>query len=244
MKKIVNINLGGYPFTIDIDAYEKMEAYFASLEKYFADYENPHEIIFDIEVRMAELFKENTGEHAILSISDVDKAIKILGTPEDFSKENIDEEEIKKDKDEIKKDKDEDEYIRKGRSRRRENVEYRVGKKLFRDPDNKIIAGVCSGLANYFGVPDPVWIRLLFVILFFGTGIGLIVYIVLMIVIPQAKTTTDRMEMRGEPIDIDTIANSIEEEFNNITNQFQDFTESFKKKRKDRRNSRRKRRRY
>ena len=235
MKKIVNINLGGYPFTIDIDAYEKMEEYFASLEKYFAGYDNPHEIIFDIEVRMAELFKENVGEHAILSLADVNKAIGILGTPEDFSKEDIEGDEST--------DKEE-ESVKYNKNKRKRNSEYRVGKKLFRDPDNKIIAGVCSGLANYLGIPDPIWVRLLFVILLFGTGIGLIAYIVLMIAVPMAKTTTDKMEMRGEPIDIDTIANSIEEEFSNISDQFQELTESFKKKRKDRRANRRNRRRY
>ncbi len=234
MKKIVNINLGGYPFTIDIDAYEKMEEYFASLEKYFADYENPHEIIFDIEVRMAELFKENAGEHAILSIADVNKAIEILGTPEDFSKEEIEEE-----RENIKEEKDYSEP----KGNRNRNSEYRVGKKIYRDPDNKIIGGVCSGLANYLGVSDPIWIRLLFVILF-ASGISPIVYIVLMIIIPKAKTTAEKKEMRGEPIDIDTIANSIEEEFRNISDQFQDFASSFKEKRKDRRANRRKRRRY
>ena len=233
MKKIVNINLGGYPFTIDIDAYEKMEAYFASLEKYFSDYDNPHEIIFDIEVRMAELFRENAGEHAILSISDVDKAIKILGTPEDFSKEGIERDEPNEGKEEFFEPKE---------NRKRYN-EYRVGRKIFRDPDNKVIGGVCSGLANYLGVPDPLWIRLLFVILFVS-GISPLIYIILMMIIPEAKTTADKKEMRGEPIDIDTIANSIEEEFRNISDQFQDFASSFKEKRKDRRTNRRKRRRY
>ena len=175
MKKIVNINLGGYPFTIDIDAYEKMESYYESLEKYFISYDNPHEIIFDIEIRMAELFKENAGEQAILSSKDVGAAIKILGTPEDFSKEDIENgnETFETNDGEDLKDKPFD-------SRRRE---YRVGKKMFRDTDNKIIGGVCSGLANYFGIADPIWIRLLFLLLLVPGGPSVIIYIVLMIVI-------------------------------------------------------------
>ncbi len=227
MKKIVNINLGGYPFTIDIDAYDKMEEYFVSLEKYFGEYDNPHEIIFDIEVRMAELFKENAGEHAILSLSDVDKAIKILGTPEDFSKDNIVDDE----------NNENDEKSYKSEESNRRSYEYRVGKKIYRDPDNKVIGGVCSGLANYLGVPDPIWIRLLFVLLFVS-GISPLIYIILMIIIPKAKTTAERKEMRGEPIDIDTIAQSIEDEFNNLTDQFKGFRDSFKTKRQKRRKRR------
>ena len=231
MKKIVNINLGGYPFTIDIDAYDKMESYFGSLEKYFSNYDNPHEIIFDIEIRMAELFKENIGISAILSSKDIDEAIKVLGTPEDFSKEEIDDNEESFNN---KASDDKKEYVN--------NSNYRVGKKIFRDPKNKVIGGVCSGLATYFGVPDPIWIRLIFVVLVIS-GISPIIYIILLILIPKARTEADRKEMRGEPIDIDTIAKSIEDEIGNISDQFQDMASSFKKRKRDRRD-RRNRRRY
>jgi len=230
MKKIVNINLGGYPFTIDVDAYGKMESYFSSLEKYFSNYENPHEIIFDIEIRMAELFRENIGESAILACKDVDEAVKILGTPEDFSKDEISED------GETFSEKVEDE-----KKSYRRRADYRVGKKIFRDPKNKVIGGVCSGLATYFGIPDPIWIRLLFVVLVVS-GISPIIYVALLIIIPKAMTEADRKEMRGEPIDIDTIASSIEEEFSNITDQFQDMATSFKNRRKERKNRKRERR--
>ena len=214
MKKIININLGGIPFTIDVDAYEKMEKYFQSLEIYFSNYDNPHEIIYDIEVRMAELIRENKGINAIISIQDIEEIIKILGTPEDISNE-----EINKD-DALGKQK----YFRTKNQR-----EYKVGKKLFRDPEHKVIAGVCSGLANYFGIPDPVWIRLLLAILIFS-GISPIFYIIMMIIIPKAKTEADFKAMRGEPIDIDTIARSIDEEITNISNQIQDLATSFRRK--------------
>jgi len=217
MKKIVNINLGGYPFTIDVDAYERMEEYFDSLEKHFSGFENPHEIIFDIEVRMAELFKENAGTHAILSMADVEEVISILGTPEDFEKEDIDIDDV------------EDKHFQEKKTHYKKNKPYRVGKKLFRDPDNKIIGGVCAGLAKYLGIEDPIWVRLFFILLLFS-GISPLFYIIMMIIIPKAKTEADKKEMRGEPIDIDTIARSIEDEFNNISGQFQDFAKSFKKK--------------
>ncbi len=228
MKKFVNINLGGYPFAINIDAYEKMELYFESLEKYFSDYENPHEIIFDIEVRMAELFKENNIQNTILSISDVEEAIKILGTPEDFSKEDSKNEDLTFDSD-------------RNTSNHKQSYKetyYRVGKKLFRDPDNKIIGGVSSGLSTYFGITDPIWIRLFFVILVLS-GISPIVYIILWIAIPTAKTEADFRAMRGEPIDIDVVARSIKDEFDNISDSFSDMTSSFGKRKKSKRNMKR-----
>ena len=218
MKKTVNINLGGYPFTINEDAYAKMEEYFSSLEKHFTDFENPHEIIFDIEVRMAELFKENAGTHAILSLSDINEAISILGTPEDFAKEDIDLEEERV-------------HIKKKTTQNKSKKNYRVGKKLFRDPENKIIGGVCSGLAKYLGIEDPIWVRLFFILLLFS-GTSPIFYIIMLIAIPKAKTEVDKKEMRGEPIDIDTIARSIEDEFNNLSGQIKDFTDSFRNKKK------------
>lgn len=232
MKKIVNINLGGYPFTIDVDAYEKMEAYFSSLEKYFISYDNPHEIIFDIEIRMSELFIENIGEKAILACKDIDEAIKILGTPEDFVKEDS---EI-----DVNENENINEDKKRGSKKKRQygsGGEYRVGKKIFRDTDNKVVGGVCSGLSNYFGIADPIWIRLLFVVLIFP-GISPVVYLALLILLPKARTETDKRAMRGEPIDIDTIANSIEEEIHNISDQFQDFTTKFKNRKKSKRNKR------
>ena len=216
MKKIININLGGYPFTIDIDAYERMESYFDSLERYFKEYESPHEIIFDIEVRMGELFRENIGASAIVSIKDIEEVIKILGTPEDISKENPDNEDYN--------------FNSTGREKRsyRDKNEYKVGKKLFRNPEDKIVAGVCSGLSNYFGIQEPIWIRLFFVVLTLS-GMSILLYLVLMVLMPKAKTEADFKAMRGEPIDIDTIARSIEDEVNNISNQLQSFASSFKK---------------
>ena len=221
MKKIVNINLGGYPFTIDVDAYEKLEEYFSSLERYFSGFENPHEIIFDIEVRMAELFKENAGTHAILSMKDLKEVISILGTPEDFAKEDIENKEFSST----------GQNQNKSTKRTKNSNNYRVGKKLFRDPDNKIIGGVCAGLAKYLGIEDPIWVRLFFILLLFS-GISPLFYIIMMIVIPKAKTELDKKEMRGEPIDIDTIARSIEDEFNNLSGQFKDFADSFRKNKK------------
>ncbi|MBK7818612.1 MAG: PspC domain-containing protein [Sphingobacteriaceae bacterium] len=92
---------------------------------------------------------------------------------------------------------------------------------MFRDPDEKAIGGVCSGVAHYFDI-DVVWIRLAtFLLIFFG-GISLWVYIVLWIVIPEAKTTADRLAMRGEPINIDNISRSFKDEMDGVKNRMND----------------------
>lgn len=219
MKKVMHINLGSYPFTIDIDAYEMLDAYFVSLEKHFAKNENPDEIVFDIESRMAELFLENAGEQAILTTDDIAEAIKIMGKPEDFADEMYEEgeEQSKAKKEKVKS----------------EQFYYRTGKKLFRDPDDKVISGVCSGLSAYFGFGNPLWLRIAAVVLaFFSAGTAVIVYLVMTVVIPLARTSADRKAMNGEPIDIDVVAESVEEEINSLSDQIQDWASSFRQKRR------------
>jgi len=84
-------------------------------------------------------------------------------------------------------------------------------RRLVLDPDRKAVGGVCSGISNYFDV-DIVWIRLaMFLLIFFG-GVSLWVYIILWIVIPEAKTTADKLAMKGEKIDINNISKSVKEE--------------------------------
>ena len=228
MKKVIHINLGSYPFTIDIDAYELLDGYFRSLEKHFSQSENPDEIIFDIENRMAELFHENVGDSSILTIKDIEEAIQIMGKPEDF--------------DDAEDPESDSSQQTRTDGKKRENYHYRTGKKLYRDMDNKVVSGVCSGLAAYLGITDPVWVRIFTVLLtFFTGGAVFIAYIILSIVIPKAKTTADRKAMRGEPIDIDVVAESVEEEINSLSEHFQDWAQNFREKRKQKRYYRRKR---
>lgn len=219
MKKVMHINLGSYPFTIDVDAYEMLDAYFVSLEKHFIKSENPDEIIYDIESRMAELFLENAGEHAILTTDDISEAIKIMGKPEDFGDEE-EEETIDTGKESNQKSRSEKYY-------------YRTGKKLYRDPDNKVVSGVCSGLSAYFGFSDPIWLRIATVLLtIFSGGAIVIAYFIMTVVIPKAVTSADRKAMHGEPIDIDIVAESVEEEINVLSDQIQDWASSFRNKRR------------
>ena len=147
----------------------------------------------DIEMRVAELFSERqkSDKHVINNI-DVDEVISVMGQPEDYR---------------ISDDSDEPKIFN----------YYSTGKrKLFRDKERATFGGVCSGLGHYFGI-ESVWIKLLFLVLFFGFGSGFIVYLVLWIAMPKAVTTSEKLEMRGEPVTISNIEKKVREEFENVS---------------------------
>ena len=194
MNKTLTINLGGLPFIIDEDAYQYLEDYLRSIHAHFRSSEGYEEITGDIEARMAELFREQQGHGAIVELQTVKNVVQIMGTPEAFGAEPMG-----------------------ARAETKtEEGEYRTGKRLFRNPENKKVAGVCSGLAAYFGVEDPVWIRLLFVALFFGTGVGALAYILIWALAPEAHTAADRLAMHGRPVNVTTIGKQIEEELESV----------------------------
>ena len=211
MNKIFNINLGGYPFTIDDDAYYKLDKYLSTIKDHFSTSEGCEDIISDIESRIAELFNEHLKGQPIVGMREVEKVIEIMGKPEEFGATSAEEEEHT--------------------SKSHGKTKYRTGKRLFRDPDEKVIGGVCSGLAAYFGIDEPVWVRLFFCLLLF-TGFAPIIYIVLWIAIPEAKTSGDKLSMHGEKIDIHNIARKVEEEVNNLTNTINEMTKDFGTKKK------------
>ncbi|MEY4938121.1 MAG: hypothetical protein RIS64_4482, partial [Bacteroidota bacterium] len=141
MNKVSNINLGGYPFTIDEDAYQFLSQYLETLNRHFQHAEGCEEIISDIETRLAELFREQAGTRVIITKQDVKNAVSVMGTPEDFGIEGGESEPKKTTNDSKSK------YIN-------------TGRRLFRDYEDRKLAGVCSGVAAFFGVQDPIWVRL------------------------------------------------------------------------------------
>ncbi len=207
MKKVLNINLGGIPFTIDQDAYEYLEKYLHTIHRHFDNSGSYDEITADIEARIAELFQELLGKRQIVSLDDVHEVVAIMGSPEDFGADPMEEEM-----------ETETEGTHKTHKR-----EYKTGKRLFRDEDDAIIGGVCSGLSTYFGIDDPIWIRLIFAIGFFGFGFGLPIYILLMIIVPKAKSASDKLAMKGEPINFSNIARKIEEEVKEFSKKMDDL---------------------
>lgn len=205
MNKTININLAGIVFYVDEDAYKVLNDYLVKIKRQFGNTNEREEIIADIEARIAELFQQNLGStKQVVNLADVEKIISIMGKPEDFYNE-----------DEEAGPSDGSTYTG--------NTAF-TPKKLYRNPDDKILGGVSSGLAAYFGI-DSVWIRLAWVALFFGLGTGLLLYIVLWVVVPEAKTIAQKLQMSGEPININNIERKVKEEVRDIENRFNRFTE-------------------
>ena len=190
MKITVSINLGGYSFNIDEDAYAELKSYLRNLELHFAGEESSSEILSDIETRMAELFRTKiTSYKQVINIDDVSQVISVLGTPEDISDNE-------------------------GPSAR-DKFSSPGYHRMYRDPDHRIIGGVCSGMGAYWDI-DPLIIRIIFVALVLAGGIGVLVYLILYIVIPEAKTTAQKIEMKGNPVNIHNIKDSVKKEFDTV----------------------------
>lgn len=189
MKITVSINIGGYSFNIDEDAYSELKIYLKSLDLHFSGEESSSEILSDIEARMAELFRARLAAYKqVITIEDVRQVIAILGTPEDISDNE-------------------------GPSAR-DKFSSPGYHRMYRDPDHRIIGGVCSGMAAYWNI-DPLIVRIIFIVLAFA-GIGILLYLILYIAIPEAKTTAQKIEMHGEPVNIHNIKDSVKEEFNRV----------------------------
>ncbi len=207
MNKILNINLGGYALTIDDDAYEYLTAYLESIRRRFSESEGRDEIVSDIEARIGELIHQGMGNRTIVMLPEVESAVLIMGRPEDFGGEPTVEETTSR--------------RTSGTSSRPTEprpAAIRTGKRLFRDPDNMSVAGVCSGLAAYFGMTDPVWMRLIFVALtLVSAGFWMPAYFLLWVLVPQATTAADRLAMRGEPVNAENIAREVEEGFERLS---------------------------
>ncbi len=190
MKITVSINLGGYSFNIDEDAYAELKRYLKNLELHFAEEESSSEILSDIETRMAELFRSKlTSFKQVITIDDVNQVISVMGTPEDISDDE--------------KRSAGDKFSTPGYHR------------MYRDPDRRIIGGVCSGMAAYWDI-EPWIVRVIFLILAMMGGLGILIYLILYIVLPEAKTTAQKIEMKGDPVNIHNIKESVKEEFNRV----------------------------
>ncbi|MEM6359177.1 MAG: PspC domain-containing protein [Bacteroidota bacterium] len=163
MKKNISINISGIIFHIEEDAYEALKNYLDSINEYFSTFEDNQEIIADIESRIAEIFLTKLNEDKqVITTEDVQSLISTMGSIRDF--QAAEEPEIDEEPETGKKTKTEP-------------------RRFFRDENRKVIGGVCAGLAHYFKI-DPLWIRLIFVILLLGYGIILLAYLVMWAVIP------------------------------------------------------------
>jgi|GEM_PF-205635 len=215
MTKVFNINLGGLPFTIDEDAYEVLSSYLKTIHNHFRSSEGYEEITTDIESRMAELFQEKLNSRPIVSLKDVHSVISIMGTPADFGAEPLDEEPAASGSAGPK-------------SKFGKKWGVKTGKRLFRNPDEEVIGGVCSGIAAYFGIADPLWVRLAFIVFSFTGGFATALYVILWAILPKAESASDKLAMRGEPINASNIGKIIEEEFEHVSKKVTELGEEIK----------------
>lgn len=197
MIKTFNINLAGQIFNINEDAYEQLSGYFNTLRTFYANEEDKDEIIRDIESRFAELFLAK-GKNYIITKTDTTEVINMMGNPQEF---------------------DEDAKSENDTTSRQQNTTQSMPgrKRLYRDSDNGLVAGVCAGLSNYIGINDPIWIRIAFILLtLFTFGFWmLLIYPILWFIMPEAITASEKLEMKGEVINLGNIQKTIQEDSEN-----------------------------
>ena len=207
MKKTFNINLGGIVFHIDEDAYDLLDKYLSNLRIHFSKEEGAEEIVHDMELRISELFSERLNEKKqVITLKDVEEIIAQMGKPEEFSEDTT---------------QDTNEYIK----------EEKGPKRLFRDPDNKVIGGVCSGIAAYLGW-DVTAVRIIFIALalpFILNGSlilnGVVIaYIIAWIIIPEANTAAEKLSMKGMKVNVENIGKTVTDGFEKVN----DFVKSEK----------------
>ena len=193
MNKTVTVNIGGIVFHIEENAYDMLGSYLQAIRNHFTISDGRDEIIQDIESRIAEIFQQNLGTaRQVVTADDVNQAIGIMGRPEDFGATE-----------------EASANNASASSEQNNQSDHFFRRRLYRDTDDKVIAGVCSGIGHRLGI-DAVWMRLLFIISVFFAGSGIGVYIILAIVMPKAITPTQKLEMRGDPVNISSIRRETE----------------------------------
>mgnify|MGYP003290653165 FL=1 len=171
MKKTVNVAIGGCSFIIDEDAYNAMSEYLANFKSALDSSTASNDVMDELEGRVADLLKQNLAGREVVNLKMVDEIIRQVGYPEGYKAEN-------------------DNNIN--------NENMSAPKRLFRDPDDKKIGGVCSGLSLFLGI-DVVFIRIIFLIALLFVGGGFWAYVIFWIVAPEARTAVEKCEMRGLP---------------------------------------------
>ncbi len=208
MNKTININLGGVFFHIDEIAYHKLKGYLDAIRRSLSDDpQGRDEIITDIETRIGELLSDKVKDvRQVINEGDIDEVIEVMGKPEDYMVD-----------DEIFSDEGYSGY------------KQRRTKKLYRDGSDKFLGGVSSGIAHYLNV-DVIWIRLAWLVAAFGFGFGFIVYPLLWILLPEATTTAEKLEMEGEPVNISNIEKKIRDEISQASARVKDGIEDVSEK--------------
>ena len=210
MKKTVSVNIRGINFIIEEDAYELLQQYLDRLSITLKNEQGSREIIEDVELRIAELcLQKLSGNKSVVELNDIEEIIGIMGDPSQY----IDEEDTSD--------------FREKSNEEKSTTDHDSEKKLFRDTDNAVIAGVCSGIASFLKI-DVVIIRAIFVIMFLFAGFGVPLYLILWIIVPKTKSTIDRLRMKGKPITVETVREEVENAAENISKGSKRFAQQLR----------------
>lgn len=211
MKKTFTINLSGTVYHIDEDAYNLLDNYLENLKHYFRKEEGADEIIDDIERRISELCSEKLSlDKNVINITDIENIIAQIGSPEQMGCKD-------------------DSASSHTMNEERNNVnEAKKNRRLFRNPDDKILAGVASGLSLYFGIDVTIARLLLLLLLVVGCGALVPVYIICWILIPEATTAAEKLSMRGEAVTVENIGKTVTDTFDKVANDVNDYIKSDK----------------
>ena len=188
MKRTTTINLAGLVYHIEEDGFQVLKSYFEEIKRVFATQEGVEEMVEDIEARVAELFQERLSKSKeVVTLVDVEEVIAIMGSPSKFDDETSFDEQEKTEQ-----------------NSNQEKNDQGNSKRLYRDTDEGMLGGVSAGLAHYFNI-DPVLLRVLWIVLVIAGGSGVLIYIIAWIAIPEAKTTAQKLHMRGRSANLDNI---------------------------------------
>ena len=192
MNKTVSIHLQGVPFIFEEQAYDRLNQYLLRLREVLQKEEGSDEIIQDVELRMVELLQQHlTPFKQVVELSIIEQIISKLGQPEDFTEETSSGNEAPNE------------------------TEVQTEKRLFRDGDRAMIGGVCAGVAAYFNV-EVLIIRAIYVFTFLTFGIGFLLYIVLWAIVPMARTSSDKLRMKGQHVNIENMKSELGDAANRI----------------------------
>ncbi|WP_308762647.1 PspC domain-containing protein [uncultured Bacteroides sp.] len=197
MKKTLTVNLGGTVYHIDEDAYILLDNYLNNLRYHFRKEEGADEIVRDMEARIAELFDEALrGGLQVITIKEVEEVIARMGKPEELND-------------------GEEENASASGEKAYGTESTGTSRRLFRNPDDRVLGGVVSGLAAYFGW-DVTWTRIVFILAGFLIHGLILAYLLAWIIIPQARTATEKLQMRGEPINVENIGRTVTDGFEKV----------------------------
>ena len=212
MKKTLKVNLGGTVFHIDEDAYQLLDKYLSNLRIHFRKEEGSEEIMNDFEMRISELLSERVRlGYEVITLENVEEVIKRMGKPEDLF------------------DNEHEESQEEAKSHIFQEGEVQGGKKrLMRDPDDYILGGVAGGIAAYMGW-DTTTVRLFMILLLFVPYAPVVLlYIILWLVMPQARTAADKLIMRGKSVTLENIGKTVTDGFEKVSNNVNDYMSSDK----------------